>query len=252
MLHIRIKRLPKELREKIFKALLKKALLPGEVYPGIYDSKRCGFRIEWPQPGITSAFKLESEHLENLAETWFYASNTWVIGKGGYSTVSFLDKFPSSSLIDSVVIRFSWQDCPYQVESQEVFMQRNMAREKLRPTNVTEAELKVSCKHMHIWWEEDTISIWLKKFYKFSLMDLSHIELDFTEAFDPNAPAEEFLGKIAAEYCLPLFAYGLPPHFTIKAPSTELKDQILQIFRVRNLRVPTREKQCRFCEEELH
>ena len=68
--------------------------------------------------------------------------------------------------------------------------------------------------------------VWQDKFDRLAMLHLERLSLDFTDTVLPDG---EYVGLRAVEHFVP-FAYGMPKHFKIFAPSEEISDGIRTLF----------------------
>ena len=78
--------------------------------------------------------------------------------------------------------------------------------------------------------QRQLIGTWQDKFDRIAMLNLLHLTLDFTEAFDPRG---SYLGVRLVRRLIP-FAHGMPGEFKILAPTNWLERQTREAFLVLN------------------
>lgn len=242
----RILNLPAELRDMIEESLWDIALRPGQVFP--HRTQTFGSMEANPSnPSLTRLFLAMNKQLYEQLRTRFWSENTWVIGYGkAESTTDFLDHVPyrtstafGSDFLDKellpeiklhLTLRFSSEDMPgaadrcREITSADL-VKSSFAREPDILDFIDVYRWNVHCL------ANELGDLWHKKFRRiFELDVLEELTLDFTEAF---APDEEFIGaKFARQW--PAFLHGMPPVFTILAPTEDLVRELVDIFQNNN------------------
>lgn len=233
----RIWRLPAELQLEIEEKLYEAAFSPGKIFPHQYPTANGRFRhsgrfYDPPAPRVLLALDRRN-YAKYYRELW--SGNTFIIGPGeNFATTCFLSgTLPDSAIkaIRSIELRFTTKDydgadarvdpiwggtvAPRRVYKNEDIL--DIMRQYQMEADDTETELFI---------------IWFAKLQILArhqgLEALSDLTLDFTKAY--GLDGVYLGGKFCARRDLPIFWYGLPVNFTIKAPTDELKDAILARF----------------------
>lgn len=183
----------------------------------------------------------------------YWTKNTWVVSKGPLNeTMRFMTEKPYNDAttefslqipnkaalqIRSAEFSFSNADTLDLVEGQRLARQtpslytictgfsplRNQASHHMRmPQNAQRdaAALQRTQRYSEI--QQELIHTWQDKFDRIAMLNLEHLTLDFTEAYDPGGL---YLGVHLVRRLIP-FAYGVPGVFKILAPDRLTEGQI--------------------------
>lgn len=188
---------------------------PGRLYPQQVPDDRGGFqgpghRVQPPCPKAFEALNsaLYQDYRENL-----WSKSTWVIGEGTtfYSTDFLLD-IPRSieEAIRSAELKFT----PNDIGRGHCLLESTEGSSDEQITDfVTEVTM--------IWWN---------KFYPISNLRLTHLRLDFTEAYSPDGT---FLGDNVVR-TLTNFSHGVPADLNILAADDTVATRLHGIIVARN------------------
>ncbi len=236
----RIWKLPAELQMEIEEKLYEAAFCPGKIFPHQFPRANGKFRDEDrfydpPAPRVFSALNRKT-YAKYHREFW--SGNTFVIGTGdASSTMGFLsgDRPDSAAkAIRSIELRFTTKDCGYDASleaildgtvtphdvSKKIDMLDMIEEYQAEAPNAANELYRTSFKKLRILAQHQ------------GLEALSDLTLDFTQAHGLDGV---FLGvEFASQNALSSFVNGLPPNFTIKAPTDVERDQILAFFVAKN------------------
>lgn len=238
-------RIPAEICQMIMDMVFQEAFGPRRVRPH-------------KDPHIMNIFlALDKEFYRKFHEQ-YWVKNTWVVSKGPLNkTMRFMTEKPYNETttefslqtpnkaalqIQSIELSFSNADTPYLSEW------RHLAEESAVPyanpshvspfTTTAPNEVQTlqiaqrSTKHAQRYDEIQCLLIhtWQDKFDRVAMLNLRHLTLDFTEAYDPDGL---YLGVYIVRRLIP-FAHRMPADFRILAPDIWIERQIRDAFIVLN------------------
>ena len=242
MLHI-----PAEICQMIMNMVFEEAFGPRKVHP----------HKDLPIMNIFLA--LDKKLYRNFFEQ-YWTKNTWVISKGplqktmrfmtekpyNESTTEFSLQIPNKAAlrIRFAELSFSNADTVNLSEWQQLAIQSALPLVVAGPSNPTTtqargvhslqaAQREADCQVRAQRYDEiqrQLICTWQDKFDRIAMLNLRHLTLDFTEAFDPRG---SYLGVQLVRRLIP-FAHGMPDELKILAPTNWLERQTREAFLVLN------------------
>ena len=189
----------------------------------------------------------------------YWTKNTWVVSKGPlHKTMRFMTEKPYNESTTefslqipnkaALRIRFAelsfsnadtanlseWQQLAIQSALPQVASQSNPITTQARGVqSLQTAQRDAGCQVRAQRYDEihrQLIGTWQDKFDRVAMLNLRHLTLDFTEAFDPRG---SYLGVHLVRRLIP-FAHGMPGEFKILAPTNWLERQTREAFLVLN------------------
>ena len=242
MLHI-----PAEICQAIMDMVFEEAFGPRRVHPH-------------KDPPIMNIFLALDQRLYRKFFEQYWTKNTWVVSKGplnktmrfmtekpyNESTTEFSLQVPNKAAlrIRYAELSFSNADTPNLLEWQQLASQSAGPQVVLHQSapittqargvqGVTNAQRDAACQVRAQRCDEiqrQLIHTWQDKFDRIAMLNLRHLTLDFTEAYDPRGP---YLGIHLVRRLIP-FAHGMPGDFKILAPNNWLERQTREAFSVLN------------------
>ena len=237
-------RIPAEICQMIMDMIFEEAFGPRRVHPH-------------KDPPIKNIFLALDKELYDKSFEQYWTKNTWVISKGPLNkTMRFMTEKPYNETttefslqtpnkaalsIRSVELSFSNADTPDLNEWHYLARQRASAPYTTpihfsltipAPSNETQsqnaqqniARAKRAERYDEI--QHQLIHTWQDKFDRVAMLNLRHLTLDFTEAYDPGGLS---LGVNLVPRLIP-FAHGMPADFKILAPNSRIETQIRDAF----------------------
>ena len=229
MLHI-----PAEICQTIMDMVFEEAFGPRRVHPH-------------KDPPIMNIFLALDKGFYRRFYEQYWTKNTWVVSKGPLNeTMRFMTEKPYNETttefslqvpnkaalrIRSAELSFSNADTPSLSEWQQLASQSAAPAITACPMQTTQrdaARLGRAKRYDEI--QNQLIHTWQDKFDRIAMLNLRHLTLDFTEAYDPSG---SYLGVYVVRRLIP-FAHGMPREFKILAPDTWLERQTRDAFLVLN------------------
>ena len=225
-----MKRTPAEICQVIMDMVFEEAFGPRAVHPH-------------RDPPIMNIFLSLDRDLYRRYHEQYWIKNTWIISKGPLNkTMRFMTEKPYNETttefslqtpnkaalqIRSVQLSFSSADTPELPEWQQ--LARHSETPYIVPTRRQDAaRLERAQRYDEI--QRQLIHTWQDKFDRIAMLDLRHLTLDFTEAYDPRG---SYLGVYLVRRLIP-FAHGIPSDFKILVPDSWLEWQTGDAFSVLN------------------
>ena len=243
MLHI-----PAEICQTIMDMIFEEAFGPRRVHPH-------------KDPPIMNIFLALDKGFYRRFYEQYWTKNTWVVSKGPLNkTMRFMTEKPYNETttefslqvpnkaalrIRSAELSFSNVDTPSLSEWQQLASQS--AAPNITPCQINTftaraphevqtlqtaqrdaARLRRAQRYDEI--QNQLVHTWQDKFDRIAMLNLRHLTLDFTEAYDPIG---SYLGVYLVRRLIP-FAYGIPREFKILAPDGWLERQTRDAFLVLN------------------
>lgn len=241
-------RMPAEICEMIMDIVFENAFGPRRVHPH-------------KDPPIMNIFLALNKASYRKYHEQYWTKNTWIISKGPLNkTMRFMTEKPYNEVttefslqtpnkaalqIKSVQLSFSKADTPDLSEWQQLAEQNShpyttgsrfgpFATKRHDKTQVLQiaqqniTHMKNAQRYNDIQYQ--LIHTWQDKFDRIAMLNLKHLTLDFTEAYDPD---ELYLGVYLVPRLIP-FAHGMPADFRILAPDSWIEKQIRDAFLVLN------------------
>ncbi|CAF9911478.1 MAG: hypothetical protein ALECFALPRED_007334 [Alectoria fallacina] len=246
----------KELQEQMMR-------IPAEICQVIMDmvfKEAFGTRRVRPHkdPPIMNIFlALDKEFYRKFHEQ-YWVKNTWVVAKGPLNkTMRFMTERPYNETttefslqtpnkaalqIQSIELSFSNADTPHLSEWRQLAEESAVPHANpshvspfttTAPNGVQTLQIaQRSPKHAQRYDEiqRQLIHTWQDKFDRIAMLNLKHLTLDFTEAYDPDGL---YLGVYIVRRLIP-FAHRMPADFRILAPDIWTERQIRDAFIVLN------------------
>ena len=227
-----MKRTPAEICQVIMDMVFEEAFGPRAVHPH-------------RDPPIMNIFLSLDRDLYCRYHEQYWIKNTWIISKGPLNkTMRFMTEKPYNETttefslqtpnkaalqIRSVQLSFSNADTPELPEWQQ--LARQSETPYIIPTRRQDAaRLERAQRYDEI--QRQLIHTWEDKFDRIAMLNLRHLTLDFTEAYDPRG---SYLGVYLVRRLIP-FAHGIPADFKILVPDSWLEWQTGDAFSVLNAR----------------
>ena len=243
----RMSHIPAEICQVIMDMVFEEAFGPRKVHPH-------------KDPPIMNIFLALDKELYRKFFEQYWTKNTWVISKGPLnktmrfmtekpyndSTTEFSLQVPNKAAlrIRSAELCFSNADTPNLSEWQQlasqsavpqtVPSQSNPITTQVRGVQLLQAAQRDTACQVRAQRYDDIqrqlIHTWQDKFDRIAMLNLRHLTLDFTEAYEPRGP---YLGVQLVRRLIP-FAHGVPGDFKILAPNNWLERQTREAFSVLN------------------
>lgn len=241
--------IPAEISQMIMDMMFEEAFGPRRVHPH-------------KDPPIMNIFLAMDKKLYRKFREQYWTKNTWVISKGPLNkTMRFMTEKPYNDTttefslqtpnkaalrIQSVELSFSHADAPDLNEwhqltqpsaldpytSHSHFSLTMQARNnEYRAPQISQrntAGMKRAQRYDES--QHQLVHTWQDKFDRVAMLDLRHLTLDFTEAYDSSGL---FLGVNLVRRLIP-FAHGMPANFKILAPDNWTERQIRDAFLILN------------------
>lgn len=220
----RFQSLPRELQFAIGDEFLISAFFPQKLFPvQLPSSWKTRFAAcDHYQPPNLQALRALNQPQYTEYRDMFYSQNVWVIESGLASyALQFLMDISEENLarIKRIELAFTIQDHDCKKSLFPDILSKNAEFDSsLERLNC----VRVKCDEE----ERLLVDIWWSKFNSISELDLTHLTLDYREAFNVYG---EFIG-VEFTNTLPLFERGIPEHLEILAPSRFLVDGIRNVF----------------------
>lgn len=242
MIHV-----PAEICQMIMDMIFEEAFGPRSVHPH-------------RDPSIMNIFlALDREFYRKFHEQ-YWTMNTWIVSKGplnktmrfmtekpyNESTTEFSLQIPNKAAlqIQSIELSFSNADTPHLSEWHRLAEERGGAPSMTTPrpfgpiTTETPSEVQIAQRNESRMQraqryndiQRQLVHTWQDKFDRVAMLNLRHLTLDFTEAYDPRGL---YLGVNLVRRLIP-FAHGMPADFKILAPDLWIQRQIREAFLVLN------------------
>ena len=242
MLHI-----PAEICQMIMDMVFEEAFGPRKVHPHKDSS-------------IMNIFLALDKGMYRKFFEQYWTKNTWVVSKGPlHKTMRFMTEKPynesttefSLQIPNKAALRirfaelsFSNADAANLSEWQQLTIQRafpQVGTGQSHPITIPargvqsleNAQRDIGCQVRAQRYDEikrQLIATWQDKFDRIAMLNLRHLTLDFTEAFEPRG---SYLGVHLVRRLIP-FAHGMPGEFKILAPTNWLERQTREAFLVLN------------------
>ena len=235
-------RMPAEICQMIMDIVFEDAFGPRKVHPH-------------KDPPTMNIFLALNKAFYRRYREQYWTKNTWIISKGPLDkTMRFMTEKPYNEAttefslqtpnkaalqIKAVELSFSKADTPDLPVWQQLAKQNSdpyttdsrFATKRHDETEVLQiAQQSIArMKRAH---QYQLIHTWQDKFDRIAMLNLQHLTLDFTGAYDPD---ELYLGVYLVPHLIP-FAYGMPSDFRILAPDSWIEKQIRDAFLVLNAR----------------
>ena len=245
----RMLRIPAEICQMIMDMMFEEAFGPRRVHPH-------------RDPSIMNIFLALDKHLYRKCYAQYWTKNTWVISKGPLNkTMRFMTEKPYNDTttefslqtpnkaalrIQSVELSFSNADT-LDLSDWYYLNQHSVADPYISPSHFSHtiqapnnepqapqisqrniARIRRAQRHEET--QNELIHTWQDKFDRVAMLNLRHLTLDFTEAYDSEGL---FLGVNLVRRLIP-FAYGMPVNFQILAPDIWIEGQIRDAFLMLN------------------
>lgn len=244
MLHI-----PEEICQLIMDMLFEDAFGPRRVHPH-------------KDPSIMNIFLALGKRLYRRFHEQYWSKNTWVVSKGplnktmrfmtekpyNESTTEFSLQIPNKAALRIRFAEFSFSnaDTPNLSEWQQLTSQ--IAAPQTAPIQISpfSAQPPREAQSLQAAAQRDVASLgrlqrcdeikrqlihtWQDKFDRIAMLNLRHLTLDFTDAYDPSG---SYLGVYIVRRLIP-FAHGMPGEFKIVAPNSWLERQTREAFLLLN------------------
>lgn len=209
-------------------------------------------------PPITNIFLALDKELYRKHRDQYWTKNTWNISKGplnetmrfmtekpyNESTTEFSLQIPNKAALQirSVELSFSNADTPHLLEWHRLAEQSAAARyltlrhysgpiapqPPRHAAHRNESRTERAQRYDDI--QQQLIHTWQDKFDRVAMLNLGHLTLDFTEAYNPGGL---YLGVNLVRRLIP-FAHGMPHDFQVLAPDGWIERQIREAFSVLN------------------
>ena len=242
MLHI-----PAEICQMIMDMVFEEAFGPRKVHPHKDSS-------------IMNIFLALDKGMYRKFFEQYWTKNTWVVSKGPlHKTMRFMTEKPynesttefSLQIPNKAALRirfaelsFSNADAANLSEWQQLTIQSALTQGVTGQSNpitiqargvqsLENAQRDIGCQVRAQRYDEikrQLIATWQDKFDRIAMLNLRHLTLDFTEAFEPRG---SYLGVHLVRRLIP-FAHGMPGEFKILAPTNWLERQTREAFLVLN------------------
>ena len=240
---------------------------PGRLYPQQVPDERGGFstadghRVLPPNP---KAFEALNSRLYHEYRQSLWSESTWVIGEGSpfYSTDFLLD-IPATIYHDirSVELKFTLRDLGlslgqsaddqgstyvidegptghtnYNETSNDDANNDDANNDDANNNDANNDDADSQWNNINSSAEDNTslttdlTTMWWDKFYAVSSLNLTHLRLDFTDAYGPEG---NFLGDDLARTLVP-FSHGIPANLEIIATDSDAEDRLRNIVVARN------------------
>ena len=235
--------IPAEICQMIMTMVFEEAFGPRRVYPH-------------KDPPIMNIFLALDRELYSRFHELYWTKNTWIVSKGPLNkTMRFMTEKPYNDTttefslqipnkaalqIQYAVLSFSNVDTPdlsewMQLAEQSPAPQTTPTHSSSFTTQAHEVQttqvarrdrgrLERAQRYEEI--SRQLIHTWEDKFDRIAMLNLRHLTLDFTEAYDPSGL---YLGLRIVRRLIP-FAHGIPNDFQILAPDSRLERQIRNAF----------------------
>jgi len=226
----RVQDLPPEMFRMVENMVFEEAFGPKRVFP-------------YEDPAIMNIFLALDRRLYRMYSDIYWCQNTWVIGQGSVDkTMRFMTQRPYDASIKefslqiphrlalgikSVHIRLNKEDVPSSTDWLET-----TDSELDTPLGLEDRLIIQQYQNECEYFTCTAFRTWQDKFERLAVLNLRHLTLDLTEAYAPNG---EYIGVGAVERFIP-FVHGLPPDFSILAPTKTLVEEIRNIFDAMNTR----------------
>ena len=241
----RMMRMPPEICQMIMDIVFDEAFGPRRVHPH-------------KDPPIMNIFLALNKQFYRKLRAQYWTKNTWVISKGplnktmrfmtekpyNETTTEFSLQIPNKAALQIrfVELSFSNADTPDLPEWQQLAEQSaapcripspigpitSNAPAETQSLQVAERGTDRAQRYDDIQYQ--LIQTWQDKFDRVAMLNLRHLTLDFTEAYEPSGL---HLGVYLVRRLIP-FAYGIPADFKILAPDHWIETQIRDAFCVLN------------------
>lgn len=236
--------------------------IPAEICQTIMDivfEEAFGPRTVRPHkdPSIMNVFLALDKELYRKFHQQYWTKNTWIVSKGPLNdTMRFMTEKPYNDAttefslqtpnkaalrIRCAELSFSIADTPNPSESQQIAEQslapyltstflypsNALASRENQPSLSAQRDIarpERTQRYDEI--QQQLIQTWQDKFDRIAMLNLQHLTLDFTEAYDPSG---QYLGVRLVPRLIP-FAYGIPGDFKILAPNSWTEQQIREAF----------------------
>lgn len=232
--------------------------IPAEICQMIMDmvfEEAFGLRRVYPHkdPPIMNIFLALDQELYRKFHEQYWTKNTWVISKGSLnktmrfmtekpyneSTTEFSLQTPNKAALQirTVELSFSNADTPHLSEWQEL-AEQSAVTPYITPRPVgpittkapDEVQTRMTRAQRYDDIQHQLIHTWQDKFDRIAMLNLRHLTLDFTEAYDPTGL---YLGVYLVRRLI-AFAHGMPGYFKILAPNVWIERQIHGAFLLLN------------------
>ena len=248
----RIMSIPAEICQMIMDMVFEEAFGPRRIHPH-------------KDPPVMNVFLALDRAFYRKCHEQYWTKNTWVVSKGplnktmrfmtekpyNESTTEFSLQTPNKAALQirSVELSFSNADTPDLLEWQQLAEESAAAptpymtpralgptassqstnhHDAVHPLQVAQSSLTRAQRYDAI--RHQLIHTWQDKFDRVAMLNLAHLTLDFTEAYDPVG---RYLGVYLVRRLIP-FAHGMPSEFQILAPDGWIERQIRDAFLVLN------------------
>ena len=248
----RIMSIPAEICQMIMDMVFEEAFGPRRIHPH-------------KDPPIMNVFLALDRAFYRKCHEQYWTKNTWIVSKGplnktmrfmtekpyNESTTEFSLQTPNKAALQirSVELSFSNADTPDLLEWQQLAEESAAAptpymtpralgpttstqstnhHDAVHPLQVAQSSLARAQRYDAI--RHQLIHTWQDKFDRVAMLNLVHLTLDFTEAYDPVG---RYLGVYLVRRLIP-FAHGMPGEFQILAPDGWIERQIRDAFLVLN------------------
>lgn len=248
----RIISIPAEICQMIMDMVFEEAFGPRRIHPH-------------KDPPIMNVFLALDKAFYRKFHEQYWTKNTWIVSKGplnktmrfmtekpyNESTTEFSLQTPNKAALQirSVELSFSNADTPDLLEWQQLAEESAAAPtpymtprafgptassqsanhpDAVQPLQAAHSSLARAQRYDAI--RHQLIHTWQDKFDRVAMLNLAHLTLDFTEAYDPVG---RYLGVYLVRRLIP-FAHGMPGQFQILAPDGWIERQIRDAFLVLN------------------
>ncbi|KAM0801600.1 hypothetical protein BDR22DRAFT_179733 [Usnea florida] len=248
----RIMSMPAEICQMIMDMVFEEAFGPRRIHPH-------------KDPPVMNVFLALDRAFYRKCHEQYWTKNTWIVSKGplnktmrfmtekpyNESTTEFSLQTPNKAALQirSVELSFSNADTPDLLEWQQLAEESAAAptpymtpralgqsassqstnhHDAVQPLQVVQNSLARAQRYDAI--RHQLIHTWQDKFDRVAMLNLAHLTLDFTEAYDPVG---RYLGVYLVRRLIP-FAHGMPGQFQILAPDGWIERQIRDAFLVLN------------------
>lgn len=216
--------LPRELQCAIEDEFLISAFLPQKLFPVQLPSswKTTFAACDHYKPPNLQALRALNRPQYTEYRDMFYSQNVWVIesGPASYALQFFMDLSEENlARIKRIELAFTIQDRECR---KSLFLDIASGNAKFGSSIKRLHRARNRCDEE----ERLLVDIWWSKFSSISDLNLTHLTLDYHEAFNYYG---EFIG-VDFTNTLPRFQHGIPEHLEILAPSRFLVDSIMNIF----------------------
>lgn len=244
MLHI-----PEEICQLIMDLLFEEAFGPRRVHPH-------------KDPPIMNIFLALGKRFYRRLHEQYWSKNTWVVSKGplnktmrfmtekpyNETTTEFSLQIPNKAALRIRFAEFSFSNTDTPNLSEWQLLTSQIAATQTAPSQISpfSAQAPREAQSLQAAAQRDVASLgrvqrcdeikrqlihtWQDKFDRIAMLNLRHLTLDFTEAYDPSG---SYLGVYIVRRLIP-FAHGMPSEFKIVAPNNWLERQTREAFLLLN------------------